>query len=926
MTTTATITTATEPRPAPGRVSRRLRLAASVFAVLVAVTGLVSAPLHPAAAAAASIRTAGSKTGGPKTGGSKTGGPKTGTSASADAGGPTTLGGTGAFSSLQVTVSQTQDLINQNVSISWTGGSPTVPAEGTFDTDYLQIMQCWGDEATGPDPSQCEFGAGSATGSLGGSYVNTRQMTYPGLVDPKETDVPPNYSNNPLLYMPFSPAPSAAPAAPYTRPPLTGDALDAFTYFDDTDSNEVDYGRTDANGTGNLYFEMDTNREAPGLGCGQAVTDPAVAGKSEIEPCWLVVVPRGVTEVNGTTVIGTQTNNGLQSSPLSATNWANRIVFPLTFQPAASACTIGADEVEVVGDEQAAQAISHWQPGLCADNPTSPYSFADIGDDESRSQLTSGAPGLDLVSDPLETPAGQTAPDVLYAPVAIDALTISFYIQSQGGTTPATAAQNGVQITQLNLNARLVAKLLTQSYQKGVGVIKGSPTDVPSQNPADLTSDPEFLALNPQFRNLSFADSPIPDIIVPFGNADAYIELWNWVFNDPAARAFLDGVPDNQGTYGNPAYSGMAVNPNYFKFPLPIEDFPTIDPWCQPPQPTADEGIETPLCGIALHPYSTDLNAGAQAASEGSQLLRVTWGEVGSSGTYDWGTTPAESSGDIGILALTDAASAAQYDLPTARLCDDAAGGPGPAGALDQDCQGPTTAALEAAATDAQPSPYAPSVLVPNPNTVDPSAYPLTTITYAATVPSELTPEQGTQYANLLTYVSGPGQVPGLAPGDLAPGYAPLPSALAAQTQAAALFLQDQAGVTPTPPGGGTGLPTGGLGDGDTIEPGVIAPFQVPSLPTEAAPPTGGAKPGKVVRESLPDSALAGASATLPDPVGAIRYVLLICLLLAGVGFGAGPALLAHSRRASGQTPPRARRLRRPPPRARRPRRRDRTE
>ena len=51
-----------------------------------------------------------------------------------------TVGGRGAFSGLQVTVNQTQKLNNQAVSITWTGGAPTITSPGTFTGNFLRMM------------------------------------------------------------------------------------------------------------------------------------------------------------------------------------------------------------------------------------------------------------------------------------------------------------------------------------------------------------------------------------------------------------------------------------------------------------------------------------------------------------------------------------------------------------------------------------------------------------------------------------------------------------------------------------------------------------------------------------------------------------------------------------------------------------------
>lgn len=862
---------------------QRLRMAASLFAVLVAVAGLVSTSAHPAKAATV----------------------RTDASDPAPSPSPVTIGGTGTFSSLQVTVNQTQNLTNQNVDVSWTGGTPTYPPSGPFYINFLQIMECWGDDpatgpaSTGPDPSQCEFG-GTTISSLSGTAVPSRQLAVAGVVDPLETDVPPNYTG-PDVYLPFVPAGQTAPTTAY-QPPALNDQDDS-DYYDNADTNEVDYARTGADGTGSTYFQMQNNTESPGLGCGALVTDSSASGGTDNEPCWLVVIPRGDVEVNTQVKTGASLAQALDSSPLSATNWDQRIVFRLNFEPVTSACSIGADEVEVAGDEQPANAMSSWEAGLCAQYPDAPYSYSELSDDEARNQLPTGEPGLQFVSQPLVTPFGQTAPNVYYAPVAVDALTIAFYIQEPPGSPHA-----GDQELQLNLNARLVAKLLTQSYQDAVA--DNNPyTDVPKQNPVDLTTDPEFLALNPQYAGLNFGADNIPDVILPFGTADSYTQLWTWINGDPQARAFLNGfadndVSDNDANFGTAGLSGMTVNPNYQGLQLPLDEFPTTDPYCQQPTAVTTVNPETPLCGIALHPYFNTMNLGTLAASQGNQGLRTQWNVSDNFGS--WGSTPAEADGSIAIMALTDAASAAQYDLPTARLCGDETepasliGQPISAQTLDQDCVGATPAAMDLAVEDAQPSAADPSVLIPNPHSVDTFQYPLTTITYAATVPDALTTVQGQQYSQLLDYIAGPGEVTGLAPGDLAPGYAPLPAALAKQTADVATAITTYAGnstvvVPPEPPA--------------PPMPQALPPFPVPTLPTPGPVPTGPTK-GVVTRENLPGLDLADEASTAPDPLGGIRYALLICLLLGGVAAGAGPGLLLYARRlAAAPVRPRRRRI-----------------
>src|SRR5581483_2709664 len=82
----------------------------------------------------------------------------------------------------------------------------------------------------------------------------------------------------------------------------------------------------------------------------------------------------------------------------------------------------------------------------------------------------------------------------------------------------------------------------------------------------------------------------------------------------------------------------------------------------------------------------------------------------------------------------------------------------------------------------------------------DPGAYPLTALTYAVVSPSTLNAAAGKDYAAFLRYAAGPGQQPGINPGQLPLGMAPLPDNLKKQTTDAAATIEAQAGKPPSSP------------------------------------------------------------------------------------------------------------------------------
>ena len=660
-----------------------------------------------------------------------------------------TKSGTGAFASLKVTVSQTQGLTDQVITISWTGGAPTVPSRLNFTANYLQIMQCWGRNPTGParvdppDRTQCEFGGNWEQNPTpqDGDWTATRQVNYSfGLVDPDQRQYLPRPGSNENGYVPFDSVAGTVETGGTSQ------------WYDSYTTNEYDFARTYGNGTGVAYFNVLPAPEAPALGCGVALVD--TAKQTYGRPCWLVIVPRGSLEVNGKP----SPTGVLESSPLSQTNWDQRIVFPLQFQPVSGVCAATRVEVPVIGDEVPQDALTSWQPQLCKESGGG-ITFSEVSDDQARTYLSSGTPDMDMVGQAAPPSAFPARTKPVYAPLAINAVGIAFNIDWQAayGQPDAVQALNGQRINSLKLTPLLVAKLLTQSYRIGA-----DPTDpVVKTNPLDLSSDPEFLALNPEFKMLRLQGG-LPDILTPIGSSDAVTELWQWVLGNPAARRWLAGAPDSNsdGMTVNPYFKGITAPPNYF---------PKNDPYC------VNIPSEKPICLLDEHQYSSGLHDGARSISRGLTEATTVWNP--SSIPPNWSTDPPQANGAISLLTFTDLSTADIYDLPMAAL-ENAAG----------NFVTPTSATMSAALGAMTHDP-ATGLLLPNPNATAADAYPLTTITYAATVPSLLSASQRGVYSTLLRYAAGPGQQTGVTLGQLPPGYLPLTRSLVAQTLAAAKLV-----------------------------------------------------------------------------------------------------------------------------------------
>jgi hypothetical protein len=664
-----------------------------------------------------------------------------------------TVSGQGDFKDLTVTVSQTKNLINQTVKVSWTGGTPT-KIETDFYVNYLQIMQCWGDDPLGPDRTQCQFGA---TNTGRGDSVGNRRLN---LGDAKETlKLPPGSSGS--AYVPFWAVGRDKPTGPATD--------NANDFFDSQVTNEIPLARTHGDGRGEEFFEVETVRQAAGLGCGEPViTGESTTGRS----CWLVIVPRGDKEVDGSTRTGTSSNNQLTSSPLSQSNWDNRILVPLEFQPVGQACPIGSPERPVIGHELAVDAVSSWQPALCAGGGTL-FSYTQLTDDVARSQVQDGR--LALVNNPIPADQAPTDHPLVYAPVGLSGLTFAFNIDNQPDYQHKSSTdleKSGRRFTSMKLTPRLVAKLLTQSYQYSVEV----PSDEIRNNPLGLLFDPEFLDLNPEYKGFVSFGVSIPDALVQINGADVTSQLWSWVEADPDARAFLAGTPDE---------FGMRVNHNNQNLPLPTSTVPRNDQSCRD-EPNGDTA-PLKLCSSDSHPFAKDMHDAGRAVSRGDSLAKKPGVDGG--GNVVPQSVARQPAGHQGLIAVVDAATAARYGLPTAQLLN-AAG----------TFVAPTPESLLAGEAAMKPS-AVPGVLAPDLGARDPAAYPLTALSYAVASTSTMDAASGKDYAAFLRYAGGPGQQQGLAPGLLPLGMVPLPASLKAQTIAAAAAIEAQTAQTaPGPP------------------------------------------------------------------------------------------------------------------------------
>lgn len=769
---------------------------------------------------------------------------------------------------LTVTVSQTQDLVQQGIEVSWTGGvASTPPSASNGGRNFLQVFQCWGDDpanSSRPDRTTCQYGGAAAYGA-------TRDAS-------RRYD----YDEIPVQDQQYSAPRASAFVAPYTSIPFRGrngvevssvttvagkkvrdSTVDVNNnqFFNVNSTNEVSWAGSGADGSGSIAFEVQTTMQSPGLGCGNAIE---AAGSVTGAACWLVILPRGVAD-NGSPAIN--------ESGLFWESWQHAIAVRIGFEPVGARCPVGAAERQLAGSEVASLAVQSWQPLLCQQSGGGVFSHLTSAESDalSAASTTQDAPLA------LTTYAQDGQSGLVYAPVALSGIVVTFAIDrnpSPFRTLPDGYAEAArLPFEELRLTPRLVAKLLTNSYWRSLppGVDRSY---LNTDNPENITLDPDFLAINsPEWAYQLLLSPALADAMMPQGRSDAAKALWAYVMSDPEGAAFMAGQPDPYGMTVNPWYVTVgSKNASGTEFSANRDNFPKADPAeVVPPQ-------QDPINVVTWRPYVNDLDASAYLTLRGDGQVLGDWDPNSTPAKYKKGGRSL--SGFQRVLGISDSAAADRYEVRVASLRN-AAG----------QFVTPTETSLLAAAAVMQPASPGGTVVAYDSASAAAKgaggAYPLAVPVYAAATPSLVSGELRTDYADFIRYAVTKGQVSGVALGELPKGYAPIPSSWAATAEAAAKLIESGASASGTTSGPTTASTPSSSGSGSSFGTGSPA---VPSSPAAEEQPdaTGEAAP-----------VLSGA-VTPADPDAAVPSGLLPMALL--VGLAAALAAAFTSRRKAVRT------------------------
>jgi hypothetical protein len=767
-----------------------------------------------------------------------------------------------------VTVSQTKDLATrQVVNVSWSGFMPTVNATGAgsvheapqaaIASGYpVVLMECQGDDAATMSPEDCAF-------------PNPNRFYYYAIYDKNETA---QVRNSTIVD-----SRDFIETNGKRDHGLTGQYVPLPSDYDDSNVLGTTWYATWTNDDGthdDARFEVRSVEETPqSLGCG----DPTNRSKGA---CSIVVVPiRPLPCDPQSSCLPPNDYLGLSADFKewqSASNWRNKFDFPIYFRPFPDVCKIDQRiPVPTQGSEMLNQAMLSWVPKFCTSKYLFKLAFTRLNDSAARHNLDykiagQWASNLAFTTEPATSIRGRP---VVNAPVAVTGFTVAFELDSAGYE----------QVDHVNLDARLLAKLVTESYN-------APPDPNVKENPEGLFQDPEFQKLNPGLVENLPPDIHIRNPVIVQGSPDLVYEVTRYIASDPEAVAWLNGKPDPWGMKVNPYYEGK-------KWPVPSATFDEQDPYTWkddprqcPPKPVMEQ----------VSQYVYDIASVADAMIDRQPQDYSVCQVVGEGGNdYQWAHSARQLMGNRAMFAIMDIPSAEAYQFPMASLENHAG-----------KFVAPTNESLKAA-LDVATRDKTTGTLSSNLQSKSATAYPGFMPVYAAAPTYGMSQTLADDYSNMITYMATSGQKYGFEAGELPPGYLALTPALRAQALSAAKHVKAQdcfgaiAGddpCKPTPPttpptksptnpppthypgGGSSGYSGSGTSSGN-------GSGSSPSGPTTPVSTTGPTKPGHTTEP---------AAFTTAQKSNLAAHLLPVLLVLGLVGLVAAPILVLAGRPGGG--------------------------
>jgi hypothetical protein len=517
-------------------------------------------------------------------------------------------------------------------------------------------------------------------------------------------------------------------------------------------------------------------------------------------------------------------------------------VVPLKFARTAANCPFRNSVFSASGSPMLARAMNSWVAALCeGSHGMTIANDTTVAEPQALEELASDSTDVALTTRSANSQGINTGKKkYLYAPIAVTAVSVAYWFDN---------ATTGLPVTNVSLDQRLLLKLLTQSYafeNDGCpAVTEGVKCDGGvDRNPLNLFLDPEFLRYNPEYASVN-GQAPqvtpppssayeVPTVVS--GQTDMTWDTTNWIAANKHASSFLKSQFDPWGMHLNTSYQGLQY---------PNNTFVSQDPFL------FINHLYNPVFPLSV------------AATDQVENWPPSYNDFKNPVTGNYDRIVPQVPGGRSLIAVLDQGDSAAFLFPSAAL---------PNGA--NKFRTPTTANMLAALQDMTSGGQGTKQV--NPNSKSKKAYPLTMVVYAVVPTSGTNHTKAAAIARFLDFAVGAGQHPGVQPGQLPPGFAPLPASMAAQTRKDAYDVLHQTGATPPKNNGG-----GNSGSGSSSKHGKNSGSG--SSPAATPSPTATGNPISLV--NVADA----------RPASLTRYILPALLILGGLAALAGSSSLIGS-------------------------------
>lgn len=507
---------------------------------------------------------------------------------------------------------------------------------------------------------------------------------------------------------------------------------------------------TDTEGNGSTHFEVRTTVENESLGCSEKVRCTIVVvpivGISCDQPSEPMTPADRACRQYGNFAPGSSNfaKDGVDQavSPSlwwAESNWRNRFSIPITFGLPPDACDVldPRPPTGFYGSELMAQAALQWAPAYCLDKKRFKFQLNQMPDAAGWNLMETGGGPAAFVSSKHKQ---EGSDPVGYAPTAVTGFSVGYIIDRPG---------NAGEFTDLRLNARLLAKLLTQSYL-GSALGEGHPGI--GENPWALMTDPEFVELNPGLTtNPQEAGAALMSLS---NSSDIIAQVTEYIAQDRDAMAFVNGKPDPWG---------MKVNPSYKGIELPRAEWPLLDTYVPETEDPCRQQNEAVYFSQIAAPVTT-LRKISEALIDAWPYVQTRCDIDAGTGDFKLGRIDRQAFGSRFLLGIVSLGDAERYGLHQAAL--ETSGGRYVA---------PSQEAMAASVRLAeQKKKYGPFSL-PQDELVDAgNAYPGTMVVYTAARLQNLEQAQADQVAAFIRIATSEGQRAGRGNGELPDGYLPI--------------------------------------------------------------------------------------------------------------------------------------------------------